>query len=152
MTKVLIEMFGAFIAGIGFSIIYNTRGKRLIWCGLNGALAWGACCAAAVFTDSIFVQYMIAAAAGTLFSEIVARLTKAPATIYLIPGLLPMVPGGSLYYTTYALVTSNEADAAFFGKQTAVCAFGLAVGLVIISVGMYYINEVLLRKHQREHS
>lgn len=141
MTRALIEMFTAFLACFGFSIIYQARPNRLVLCGLSGGITWGVCCLAQQFTDNLFIYYMIAAAFGTLLSEFLARKTKCPATIFLIPALLPMVPGGSLYYTTFAVVTGNNADARFYGQRTALSALGIAVGLVTVSIFMYYINE-----------
>lgn len=148
MTKAIIEMIAAFVSCAGFSIIYCTRPNRLVLCGLSAALTWGVCHFTGTRTDSIFVTYLIAAAFGTVLSEIFAKWTKSPATIYLIPALLPMVPGGSLYYTTFALVTGNNVDAAFYGQRTAMAALGIAVGLVIVSVLLYYQRQI---EYRREH-
>ena len=146
MTDIITQIIGAFISCVGFAIIYRAKKNRLLLGGLSAALGWAVCCIVQTQTDSIFTIYFAGAAFVTLFSEILARITKAPATIYLIPGLLPMVPGGSLYYTTYALVTSNKADASAYGTKTALAAIGIAFGLVVVSVIMHYYNEFKLRK------
>ena len=39
-----------------------------------------------------------------IFSEFFARKLKMPATIFLIPGLVPLVPGAGMYYTMYYLI------------------------------------------------
>ena len=144
MIRALIEMLTATLACFGFSIIYQARPNRLVLCGLSGGITWGVCCLAQLLVDNLFINYMLAAAFGTLLSEFLARRTKCPATIFLIPALLPMVPGGSLYYTTFAVVMGNTADARYYGQRTALAASGIAVGLVAVSVFMYYINEIKL--------
>lgn len=141
MVNVLIEMLAAFASCVGFSVIYQTRPKRLFWCGFGAAITWGICRLTECYTDNLFINYLLAAAFGTIVSEILARHTKTPATVYLIPTLLPMVPGGSLYYTTFAIVAGNHADARYYGQRTALAALGIAVGLVIVSVVVYYYNE-----------
>lgn len=146
MTDALLQILGAFISCVGFAIIYRAKKKRLILSGLSAALGWAVCCIVQSQTDAIFTIYFIGAAVVTLFSEVMARVTKAPATIYLVPGLLPMVPGGSLYYTTYALVTGDKAGANYYGARTALAAIGIAFGLVVVSVIMHYYNEFKLRK------
>ena len=146
MMDYLLQILGAFISCVGFAIIFRTKKKRLILSGLSAALGWAACCIVQSQTESVFTIYFVGAAFVTLFSEIMARMTKAPATIYLVPGLLPMVPGGSLYYTTYALVVGNKADVAFYGIKTALAAIGIAFGLVVVSVIMHYYNEFKLGK------
>lgn len=146
MTEMIIQIIGAFFACIGFSIIYQTKRNRLFLCGLSAALAWAVCCLAHLKTDNIFLIYFTGAAFVTLFSEILARITKAPATIYLIPGILPMVPGGSLYYTTYALVTGDSEGVGYYGERTILAAVGIAFGLVVVSVIMYYYNGYKAKK------
>ncbi|SFQ25939.1 Uncharacterized membrane protein YjjB, DUF3815 family [Lachnospiraceae bacterium XBB1006] len=148
MMRVVIEMITATIACFGFSIIYQARPNRLVLCGLSGGITWGVCRLAEQFNSNLFIYYMIAAAFGTLLSEFLARRTKCPATIFLIPALLPMVPGGSLYYTTYAIVTGDHKGAIYYGQRTALAALGIAVGLVIVSVFMYYFNE--LKSHMKK--
>lgn len=151
MTRAIIEMIAAFAACTGFSIIYSTRPNRLFLCGLSAAVTWGVCYFTAPYTSNIFVNYLIAAAFGTILSECLAKWTKTPATIYLIPSLLPMVPGGSLYYTTFALVTGNQADVSYYGNRTAQAALGISVGLVIVSVLLYYQRRIEYKKDQRKH-
>ncbi len=150
MIQTLIEVLGAFVACAGFSFIYKTRSNRIFWCGFSGGATWAVCCLAEYFLDNLFINFLIAAAFGTLLSEILARLTKSPATIYLIPALLPMVPGGSLYYTTFALVMGNHEDARYFGQRTAIAALGIAVGLVIVTVLTVYWNEIKSRRTSSE--
>lgn len=150
MIQVLIEMLAAFAACVGFSVIYQTRPNRLFWCGFAAGITWGVCRLAECYTTNLFINYMIAAAFGTIMAEVLARITKAPATIYLIPAILPMVPGGSLYYTTFNIVAGNQHLARYYGKRTALAALGIAVGLVIVSVIFFYHNEYKQWKHERE--
>ncbi len=148
MIQGFIEMAGALVACMGFALIYQNKPKRVFLAGLCGAVTWGVCLIADHYTEgNIFVSYLIAATFGTMLSEVLARVTKAPATLYLILGILPMVPGGSLYYTTYNLVMGNQGTAKYFGTRTVLAATGIAVGIIIVSVITYYINY--LRGHNR---
>jgi len=45
------------------------------------------------------VPYIVATIAIALYAEIMARFTKSPTTIYLAVALIPLVPGGGIYYT-----------------------------------------------------
>ncbi len=148
MIEILLEILGAFLCTVGFAIFYRTKKKRLLLVGLSAAFGWTVCCVVEFYTDSIFLIYLMGAAAVTLYSEVMARLTKTPATVYLVPGLLPQFPGGSLYYTTYALVVGNHGDAKVHGMNTALAALGIAFGLVVVSVIMHYYNEFKLKKGQ----
>ena len=46
-----------------------------------------------------FLCYIIATATLTIFTEVLARVYKCPVTVFLVPGIVPMVPGGLLYRT-----------------------------------------------------
>lgn len=144
--EMLTQVLGAFISCIGFAIIYRTKKNRLILCGLSAALGWAVCYLVQTQTSTVFTIYFSGAAFVTLFSEIFARITKTPATIYLVPGLLPMVPGGSLYYTTHSLVMGDQASAKIHGTNTLLAALGIALGLVVVSVVTHYYNDYKIKK------
>ena len=44
-------------------------------------------------------SFVISAVVITIFSEIIGRLEKTTVTSTLIPALIPLVPGGGIYYT-----------------------------------------------------
>lgn len=49
-------------------------------------------------------QVFFAAIAVTIYAEIFARIKKTPTSTFLIVPMIPLIPGGVLYYTmSYAL-------------------------------------------------
>lgn len=42
--------------------------------------------------------------AAALLSQVFARVLKAPVTIFLVAGILPTVPGASIYRSVYFLI------------------------------------------------
>ena len=44
-------------------------------------------------------------------SEIAARLGRAPAINFLTPTIIPLVPGGLLYYTVHFYIVGEQASA-----------------------------------------
>lgn len=83
---------------------------------------------------SLLLSNMFAAMVATVYGEIMARIFKAPVTIYSIPSIIPLVPGGSLYYTMAALVDGNEAEFISRGTDTVMVALGIAIGIISVSV------------------
>ena len=96
----------------------------------------------------VFVSALAAALGVCLWAEILARVRKAPATVFLIPGIIPLLPGGSLYYTMSALITGDLAVAAARGKETGLMVLGIAVGILIASeiVRLFFWAEVRRKK------
>ena len=66
-------------------------------------------------------------------AEILARVLKAPATIFLVIGIIPLVPGGGLYYTMDYLINQNYPMFSQVGLQTAAIAAAIAVGASMVT-------------------
>ena len=84
---------------------------------------------------------VIASAVVSLFSEILARKLKYPAINFIIPGILPLVPGLGLYNTMYSLVQKDYALAVSTGTDSLFKSTGIAIGILIITsfTKTYYI-------------
>ena len=69
-----------------------------------------------------------------IYAEIMARVNRAPATIFLTTGAVPLIPGGSLYYTMLGLVSNDELMFAENGSKAAIIALAIALGFVIVAI------------------
>ena len=96
---------------------------------LGGAVCWGTYLLAGCATESVFLQSFAASAATAIWSEAFARVKKTPAQQYLIIGLIPLVPGGTLYYAMSALVRQDWAQAQLYGYRVSVFVLGIAAGV-----------------------
>ena len=68
-----------------------------------------------------------------VLSEIFARMFKSPATVFLIIGIVPLVPGGGLYYTMDALIDGNMDLFVQKGLEAASIAGAIAAGSSLVS-------------------
>ena len=78
-------------------------------------------------------RYLLATIAVAVLSEIFARLYKTPATVFLIIGIIPLVPGGGIYYTMEALINGDLPLFVRYGMETAASAGAIAVGCSLVS-------------------
>lgn len=141
------QLLTALLGSLGFALIFNVRGRYLVTASLGGMLAWGVYLAVGTLSPDIFLPTAAASAAVTAYSEAFARLKKTPAIQYLIVGLLPLVPGGSLYYAMRELMERNLAKAGEYGFQTALYALGIAAGIsMTLSVIEIFKNAKRLKK------
>jgi len=135
MKEIIKEIIGAFVGAGGFSLILGLRANKVIFAATGGGLCWGICCLVEnLVTDEIILGALIAAAVGTAYSEIIARAVKTPVTGILTPSLIPMVPGGSLYYMMASLISSERAAAFGYAVATAKWAVGIAAGVTVVTV------------------
>ena len=129
----LIQIFTGFLGSLGFSILFNIRGRKLWVASLGGLISWTIFLLLEPVFQGEASRYFFAAAAVTVYSEVFARVLKTPTTTFLVSSIVPLIPGGSLYYTmNYAL---NEQWDLFVQKafSTLELALALAVGIIAIT-------------------
>lgn len=146
MKQEIIQIITAAVGTLGFSIYFRVSEKNVIASTLGGAIGWAIYLAAFKLTGNMFFANFAAALIVYLYSEIMARILKAPANIFLIPGIIPLLPGGPLYYTMYGIVEGDKALFSENGTKTAAITFGIAVGIVVGAVFMSYITKLKNKK------
>ena len=143
----IIECFSAFIARLGFAFIFriHQHPRFAIIGSIGGALGWLVYLLASNFKSEISC-YFLAMAFVALFSEISARIYKAPATIFLIIGCFPLVPGRGIYQTMlYCTQGNSELFLDSFLNTLAISA-SLALAILIISTIFKVIKKLSCRK------
>ena len=129
----IIEVISAFIASFAFGIVFNIKDKNLIFSALCGALGWFAYKVALLFGLSDITSLFIAAVSLSIYSEVFARILKTPVTTFVIASLIPLVPGGGMYYTMVEAITGNVMKSLETGIKTIASAGALALGIILVS-------------------
>ena len=139
----LIKIFSGFIGSLGFALLFNIRDKRLIATGLGGLLASILYIVFCRLLPSEALNYFLVAAIISIYAEIMARVLKTPSTTFITTSLVPLIPGGSLYYTmTYAFESDMEK---FLNKgiYTLQLAASLALGIIIVAAFTKIVYKVI---------
>ncbi|WP_042276712.1 threonine/serine exporter family protein [[Clostridium] dakarense] len=123
----------SFFATVGFSIFLNAPKSALLPAGVTGAVGWSLYFVLFnLSSNSIFANF-IAAAVVSLLSEILARKLKHPAILFVIPGIIPLVPGLGMYNTMLYLVQNHFDLAISTGADTLFVSGAIALGVLIIT-------------------
>ena len=134
-----------FVATLGFSVLFQCRGWSLLWAAVGGTLGWALYLLATNLGAGEALAYAIAAATVTLWSESLSRWSGRPTVSFLLPGLIPLVPGKSIFTAMDLAVRKQLAEAALAGWETLVIAAAIVVGVAAVSV-------VFRRPAKRRHS
>ena len=145
----MISVLYAFISSLGFGILFNVRGKNLIIASIGGGVGWLFYLLTKNSTSSEIVSLFVGSLVISIYSEIFARIMKNPVTIFLICALIPLVPGGSMYYTTFEAVQGNIDKSIVLGIQTLFNAASIAVGIILVSTLSRIINRLKFNKLQK---
>ncbi len=128
-----LQVLAAAAGTLGFSILFNSRPQRLLLGALGGGLTWFIYLLLARYIPQDFICVAAAAAFGAVYAEIMARVCKAPATVFTILAEIALIPGGSLYLTMHHLVGGRQTQALQYGMHTLMMALALALGIVLIT-------------------
>ncbi len=136
-----IETILAFIATFGFGIIFNIKGRNLIFASIGGGLSWLIYKLALANTSNDIVSMFISSIIFSIYSEFCARKLKTPVTTIVICALIPLVPGGGMYYTMYNAVQGNAQKTWTYALNTLSAAGALALGIIFVSTITRFINS-----------
>lgn len=129
----VIQIFTSFAGSLGFALLYNLRGKKLWTAGVSGMISWAAYLFVWNQMPSGFAANLAAAAVATIYAETMARILKTPVTVFLITGIIPLVPGGNLYYTMNYVIAKEWHLFSLYGQKTMLTAIAIAAGIMVAS-------------------
>lgn len=129
----IFETICAFVAALGFAIIFNIKGSKVFFAALGGALGWFVYSIALKNNLSTVAALFFSSIAFSIYSEIFARILKTPVTTLIVCCLIPLVPGAGMYYTMYTAVTGDAQEALQLGLNTIANAGTLALGVIFVS-------------------
>ncbi|HSQ87660.1 threonine/serine exporter family protein [Romboutsia sp.] len=148
MTDMPVYMHFLFsaLSTVGFSVFLNAPVSSLLPAGITGGIGW------AIFfylmkisSNSILANFVAAAVVSTL-SEILARKLKQPAILFVIPGIILLVPGLGMYNTMLYLVQKNYDLAISTGADVLFVGGAIALGVLVITSLARTISIFKLKK------
>lgn len=151
IPDIIMQGIGAVVGTFGFSLLFGLKNKKLVLASLGGFVVWGVYALIGLITpENIFLCNFIPALVGTLYAQVVARITKAPATMFIFTSLIVLVPGGMLYYSMRSMVLGDTADGIKRILDTLEVSVALAFGIVTIMAAMKVVYYIERHGHKNE--
>ena len=104
----VIQLTGAFLAVAALSVLFGVPKKFIFYSAITGTvgqmiyfifISQGISKILGVFAGALVVACL---------SHVMARVNKAPVTVFLIPGIIPTVPGLDMYRAVYNLIIGQN--------------------------------------------
>jgi len=133
-VELILQFIFSFFATAGFSIFFNAPFKSILPTGIAGALSWTLYYIINQNYNHKIIGVFLGAFLVGLFGEFLAIKLKKPATVFITPGIVPLVPGAGMYYTMLNLVQNNFSKAASFGAETFFLAASIAIGVIASTI------------------
>lgn len=125
-------MFG-FFATFGFGILFNAPKKFLVLIGLIGATG-RLVMALLQYTDyNIILACFAGSCIIAILSEMCSRAGMDATTVFILPGIIPFVPGSTLYTTMENMLAGMYEDAIANGTKALITAGSIALALILVA-------------------
>jgi len=119
------------LASGAFAFVFNVRGRDLPVSACIGALGWAVYLSVAALGRAESIAYFSAAIVVVLFAELASRLLNRPATTWVVCAIIPLTPGGGMYYMMSESLAGDMDGAIAVGFATLGTAGAIAAGLAI---------------------
>lgn len=145
----ILQFIVCFIATLSFAVLFSAPKRQLIFCGLTGAAGWIVYLLIINNNGSLALANLTASLTLTLLARIFAAIERHPATVYLLPGIFPLVPGAGIYYTSYYFIRHEMDQFAKYGAETIIVAGSIVFGIVFGSSLPQRLFHTLAKKAER---
>src|SRR5690625_57515 len=141
----LLHLLFSFTASFFFAVLFDAPKRLFFFAGVAGATGWTV---SRILLDLFSMHEIYATMFGTLVLGIVchlmARLLKEPATMFMVPGIIPFVPGGLAYEATSLLVQFEYNESLNTMLEVILIAGGVAVGLLFAD----YLSKLFIHRNR----
>lgn len=127
----LIRGFGAFLAVVSFAVLLESPKRLMVYAGLTGAAGWIAYLIAEMYIQSVVVVAFVSAVIIAMLSHVFARVLKSAVSVFFVAGILPIVPGGSIYRSVYYLIHNEQQLSDFYFVETLQIASAIALAIFL---------------------
>ena len=128
----IITMLSSGLASAAFGVLFNVPMNQLVLVGVVGIVG-GLFYSGLSMVSTTYLALFVASSMITLVSDIMAHRYRIPTITFLICALIPLVPGGGLYYTMLEVINGTLESALSQGVDTIIQACCIVFGVVLIS-------------------
>lgn len=143
--KIFIESLLAGLSTIAFAMFYNAPKKTFIASFIAGSVGWFLFKSIEIEIGSKLLGAVFAGFSVGVVGEIASKIAKEPVTAFIIPGILPLVPGAGMYRTMANLVQENYNTSLHYGRESLLIAGSISFGLLLSTV---FSKSVRLSKNR----
>lgn len=127
----IVSFIIAMIATACFAILDSAPKRQIVFCALTGAIGWVIYDLLQRLGYNVIIYSFVSAFCLTLAARIFAIINKTPVTVYMVPGIFPIVPGAGIYYTAYYFFLGQMTRFSYYANHTAKCALAISFGIII---------------------
>jgi uncharacterized membrane protein YjjB (DUF3815 family) len=130
---VIVQVIVGALAALGFSVLFNVRGRKILLAALGGVAGWTIHLLVRRFGGSPVFATFVASVGIGLYAELVAGLGGYPATVFIVSAIIPLIPGGGIYATLSHALHGEIPETVSAGLETLYLSGAIATGVALVS-------------------
>ncbi len=140
-----VQLVSCTAACVGFAYWFNVKGIQILYSGIGAFFTWLVYALLFNAGYSNFLATLVGSIFVAAYAQVMARVNKAPATIFQTVCVFPLVPGPNLYYMMYGIVMEMHEVARSEAVTLVVTCLGIALGFIVIEIINKYTNRLIAR-------
>lgn len=144
---IFIHFLFSYLSTVAFGVLTNVPRRTLLASGLTGSVGWIVFHLMREAGYSLGFANFIAAFLIGCGSIFFSRLKKIPMLVFIVPSLVPLVPGGPAYLAVREIVIGDGDKGLYYILIVAVTAGAIAGGFVMTT-----LVEKIVARYQNTHS
>ncbi len=128
----IVQVLAAAVGPAAFALLFNVPPHCSFRFGVIGGLGWLCYLSLDRLGMGSILSVFAATALVVFCSRYSAVRRRCPVTLFLIPGIFPLVPGAGIYWTAYYVVTDQVTLAAQKGFSTLKAAVAIVLGILLV--------------------
>lgn len=136
-------LFGLLSTG-GFCLLFHIPKKQIFFSAVNGALGWTAFQYLMLTGNSKVLSCFMGALVVAVVAEFFSRAGREATTLFIIPGIVPLVPGAGMYNTMLCIMENDLQKAASTGIEALAMAGCIALALLVSASITRLLNSIAL--------
>lgn len=141
--SLVVQLISCTAACVGFAYWFNVKGIQVLYSGIGAFFTW---LVYALLYNAGYDNFMSTLAGAVfvgLYAQVMARVNKAPATIFQTICAFPLVPGPNLYYMMYGIVMEMHDVAKSEAFTLVETCLGIALGFILVEImNKYFLRHI----------
>ncbi len=148
MMPMYVHIIFSFAAATGFAVFLNGPRQTLFVSGSVGMTSWIVYIIFRRLGFDIMFANFVGAYVAAIMSEKFARRYKKPTIIFLVPGIITLIPGLGLYNTMYYALEGDFFNALKTGTNVLCASGSIALGSIVAA--SFYRSRALKERKIRK--
>ena len=146
-----IHIIFSYLAAVGFAVFLNSPKKTLYISGAIGMISWIIYVLLMRMELDMMSCNFIASSIAALLCELLARKMKKPTILFIVPGIITLIPGLGLYNTMSYVIGGNFQQAFTTGANVLFASGAIALGVIVVSslFRTYYKKSVIHKDNEK---